>query len=263
MLFLQITRSVSNISSTMRRETSTARAVASEVATERSCYGVFRKLEPDDDRSGGGGSGGSDGGSGSSGHRAGGVVGEPRRRVVTTDTPSSPVPPPPSFSPQELANAYGTVDGVEVSCGNDDIDDDDYGDRAATYTVYCCGGDTTPVTTVDSRTTSATTATTTTGVASAPGGCCHLNDYDRDDYALTFDIPVWDDGVRGHAAVPTTVVSIKNFATDITGGDLRVSGGAAAPFSHTPMGSTTKLVGIDANSDDTPKVRCILSYIFF
>jgi len=84
--------------------------------------------------------------------------------------------------------------------------------------------------------TTSTTATVTTDGASTGG---------RDDSGLSdFGGAVaWDEYdycCSVATAVETTV-------------DLR--GGAAAPYSHTPMGSTTKLVGIDANSDDTPKVR--------
>lgn len=140
------------------------------------------------------------------------------------------VPPISSVSPRVSAFACATA------VADDDHDDDVNTDHDCcnfdreTYLVYGC----------DAATAITTTSTTVTTDAASTGGRDEsgLSDFggaaawDEYDYCCTADI-----------AVGTTV-------------DLR--GGAAAPFSHTPMGSTTKLVGIDANSDDTPKVRTYL-----
>jgi len=224
----QITRSVSNISA-MNISTTRTRAGGangtSEVANDGlSCYGVFRKLELEDDDDLVDRGGDSVCGVG----RAERVTGRRRRR---------PTPPPPlstsssstvELSPQEFAFAYVTAAAaVGAGAADDDDDDDDDFDRR-TYLVYddvdrgCC--DTT------------TTTTTTTITAADHSRCYRIGDL------------IWDEYGCGAATV------------DATGGDLRAVGGAAAPFSHTPMGSTTKLVGLDTSSDDTPKVLTQQTY---
>jgi len=130
-------------------------------------------------------------------------------------------PPQPISSVSPRVSAFVCATGVVDNYCDDRDDHDDHEccnfDRD-TYLVY--GFD---------------TATVTTDAASTGG---------RDESGLSDfgGVVAWDDYDSGSAAttVGTTV-------------DLR--GGATAPFSHTQMGSTTKLVGIDANSDDTPKVR--------
>ncbi|XP_050421694.1 sodium-dependent nutrient amino acid transporter 1-like isoform X2 [Adelges cooleyi] len=206
----KVTRSVSNASSAMRgkREPST-RAVVSEVAvTERSCYGVFRQLEPDD---------GGD-------------------RPVDFIAGRSPQPPSPPvsadrLSPREHAFAYGT------DCCVNDCDDDD----RDTFSAYC---DT--VVTNNSVAASAAGGTTT-------GGC------EDDDGLSDLDTVVWDE--YDYTATTRTPSVAANLATDtaVNTADPRAGGAAAAPYSHTPMGSTTKLVGIDTSSDDTPKIYCCKS----
>lgn len=202
--------------------TKTAASAMSEVASaELTCYGVFRKLEPDtdnnDDVSGGG-------------------------VRVTAGRPPPPLPAAAaaSFSPQQPSFAFGTVAAEN--------DADDYSDfDRGTYTVYdrCsdCGGTTATAIT-------RTTTTTTTTAASTAGGLSYSED------GLS-DFVVWDDRFD----CPATAAVVQ----DITTGDLRnvVGGAAGVPFSHTPMGSTTKLVGIDANSDDSSKVRTLSSRLVF
>lgn len=245
-------------------------AAASEVANaELSCYGVFRKLEPDDEGRGEGVGGGGGGG--------GDVVVVVDGRVVCggggggecviagrRPPPRLSVPPPPgtAFSPQEPAFAHVTAaadddrdhdhdhdhdyerEHEHRDCCDGYYDDGDF-DRG-TYSVYndcyCCDaaiGTDAP----------STATTTTTGPASAADhrGCC----CPRGDELSDFGPVVWDCDCDCSAATADTTIT----------GDLRgVGGAAAAPFSHTPMGSTTKLVGIDANSDDTPKVRICVPY---
>ncbi|KAL5240353.1 hypothetical protein ACI65C_007763 [Semiaphis heraclei] len=155
------------------------------------------------------------------------TAGRPPPSRLPVAVPSQPQTT--SVSPRVSAFAYGT------GTADDDDHDDHYDccnfDRE-TYSVYGCD-------TATAFTTS-TTATVTTDGASTVG---------RDDSGLS-DLGgavAWDDYdycCSVATAVDTTV-------------DLR--GGAAAPYSHTPMGSTTKLVGIDANSDDTPKIYCCKS----
>lgn len=229
---------------------SSATAAVSEVANaELSCYGVFRKLEPD----------GGDGG--------GGV--EPSRVIAGRPPPRLPaLPPPPTttttlpiaFSPQETASPYVTAivavdyddDGYGHHRGVYGNYDDVYGDfDRDTFSVYddyggvCCD----TVVAISSHGTAAaaaspnvtTTATTKTGPPPTATGRRRHRD---DDVPNDFVAVVWDD----YGCPPAAAT-----------GDLRgaVAGGAAAPFSHTPMGSTTKLVGIDANNDDTLKVNVI------
>lgn len=188
----------------------------SEVASaEMLCYGVFRKLEPD-----GGGDGDGDGG-----------------EHITAGRPPPPIS---SVSPRVSACVYATAAADHDHDDDNDDNDDNDNDRdhddcdyvccnfdRGTYSVYVC----------DTATAITTSSTVTADVVSAGG---------RDDSGLSDfgGAVVWDDYdycCGAATAVGTTV-------------DLR-GGSAPAPFSHTPMGSTTKLVGIDANSDDTPKVR--------
>jgi len=188
----------------------------SEVANAGlTCYGVFRKLEPEDDDDlvdRGGDS----------------VCGVGRAERVTGRRRPTPPPPPPlstsssstvELSPQEFAFAYvAAAAAVGAGAADDDDDDDDFDRR--TYLVYDDVGS------VDRGCCDTTTATT----AADHSRCYRIGDL------------IWDEYGCSAATV------------DVTGGDLRAVGGAAAPFSHTPMGSTTKLVGLDASSDDTPKV---------
>jgi len=124
-------------------------------------------------------------------------------------------PPITPVSPRVSAFAYVTA----AADGEHDCCNFD----RETYSVYGCDA--------------ATAVTTSTTDAASTGGrdVCGLSDFGG---AVAWDD--YDYCCSAATAVDTTV-------------DLR--GGAAPPFSHTPMGSTTKLVGIDANSDDTPKVR--------
>lgn len=146
---------------------------------------------------------------------------------ITADRPPQsrppvavPSPPVTSVSPRVPAFVYVTA------AADDDHDSCNF-DRE-TYSVYGCDTAT--------AVTTSTTATVTTDAASTGGrDDCGLSDFGG---AVAWDD--YDYCCSAATAVETTV-------------DLHR--GAAAPFSHTPMGSTTKLVGIDANSDDTPKVR--------
>lgn len=220
---MQITRSVSSISAMRGKHESSAKvssaAGISEVAnTEPSCYGVFRKLEPDDCGSGGTGV----------------------ERVTAGRPPLPTTATTNAFSPQEPALAYVTVAAV-------DDDDYDYGDCCdcgdfdpGTCSVYTGGGsssccDTTTTTAATGTTPSAAAKADVASTASHHRLCC-LYEYRLCDF-------VWD----SYSCPATTAVVVGT-----TADDLRRVGGAVAPF--TPMGSTTKLVGIDANSDDTPKV---------
>ncbi|XP_025418408.1 sodium-dependent nutrient amino acid transporter 1 isoform X2 [Sipha flava] len=257
----RITRSVSNISAMRgKHETATAgTTAASEVANaELSCYGVFRKLEPDDEeRGGGGGDGGCGGGvvvvvDGRVGSGGGECVIAGRR-----PPPRLSVPPPPgtAFSPQEPAFAHVTTaadddrdldydrEHEHRDCCDGYYDDGDF-DRG-TYSVYnhcyCCDA----ATGTDAPSTATTTTTGPTSAADHRGCCCP-----RGDELSDFGPVAWDCDCDCSAVTAGTTIT----------GDLRgVGGAAAAPFSHTPMGSTTKLVGIDANSDDTPKIYCCKS----
>jgi len=140
-----------------------------------------------------------------------------RLSVAVQSPPTTPV------SPRVSAFAYNTA-----AADDDDDDHDCCNFDRETYSVYGCDTAT--------AVTTSTTATVTTDAASTGGrDDCGLSDFGG---AVAWDD--YDYCCSAATAVDTTV-------------DLR--GGSAAPFSHTPMGSTTKLVGIDANSDDTPKVR--------
>ncbi|VVC40245.1 Hypothetical protein CINCED_3A018596 [Cinara cedri] len=240
-----ITRSVSNISAMRCKHDSSTTTTVSEVANaELSCYGVFRKLEPDD-----------------GGVVVGGAVprrvtaGRPPPRLPALPPPPSTPPPPPLTAALPTAFIYGEYD-------IDDVDDDDvYGDfDRDTYSVYdddyvrgvCCD---TVAAAISSRGITALPAacanitTTKTGPQppSSNGRRYRDDDDDGDVVPKDFGVVVWGDDYGCSPAAAT--------------GDLRgaVAGGAAAPFSHTPMGSTTKLVGIDANNDDTPKIYCCKS----
>lgn len=219
-------------------------SVVSEVASaELLCYGVFRKLEQDDNDGGGGGVGGGgdddddddrgcvDGGCGGGGGGS--------NRVIAGRPPRSPVPPPIAFSPHEPSTGYVVVTDAAAATDDDrhrhyHCDIDFERDTTTSYSAYsdcCCGTATATTTTADNRS--------------------YLDD---DGGGRLNDFGVWHDDRRRYD-YPAVAIT----------GELRgaAAGGAAgAPFSHTPMGSTTKLVGIDANSDDSPKVsvaRPILS----
>lgn len=268
----QITRSLSNISP--RRESATAKtaaAASSEVAcAELSCYGVFRKLEPDD-YSGGG-------------ERV--IVGRPRR----------PRRDGGAFSPQEPALTYATPTTTTAAGNRDDSDSDSdgYGRRGrdadaddadddlfepGTYSVYdcdssCCDASTaaaaaaaTTDTTTCSSLASASDATTTTGPprSTSTAGRRPRGTAGRESATSDFGAAAasWDDrngdgfGAGCPAGVALQDTAVAATTADTRGGGVVVGGAAGAPFSHTPMGSTTKLVGIDANSDDAPKVRYV------
>lgn len=145
------------------------------------------------------------------------TAGRPPQSRLSVAVQSPPITP---VSPRVSAFAYVTA------AADDDHDCCNF-DRE-TYSVYGCDTAT--------AVTTSTTATVTTDAASTGGrDDCGLSDFSG---AVAWDD--YDYCCSAATAVDTTV-------------DLR--GGSVAPFSHTPMGSTTKLVGIDANSDDTPKVR--------
>lgn len=240
-VLFQITRSVSNISAMRCKHDSSATAAQSEVASaELSCYGVFRKLETGDDDVGRAGDGSCFEGGGE----------RHRRRVIAGRLSPSRLPVSPSstvFSPQEPAFVYVTAAAAAV-----DADDEVYavdGDfDQRTYSVYDCddyaanGSCQYAATTVTSS-----TATTNTTASCAVGRCSRDEDLLSD-----FGAVAWDD-----YDCPATAAVV-----GITTADLRVVGGAAVPFSHTPMGSTTKLVGIDANNDDTPNVSSAFCFCF-
>lgn len=232
LLLFQITRSVSSISAMRGKHESSANASSaagmSEVASAETCYGVFRKLEPDDYYDGGG----------ARVERV--IAGRSPPLQSTTTTTTTTI----AFSPQEPALAY-----VTASVADDDYDDNDYGDCCdygdfdpGTCSVYTGGGSSSCC---DTTTTTAATAATPIGAAKidvASSAVHHRSCCLHEDRLCDF---VWD----GYGCPATTAVVVGT-----TADDLRRIGGAVAPF--TPMGSTTKLVGIDANSDDTPKV-CI------
>lgn len=139
----------------------------------------------------------------------------PQSPRLSVAVPSPSITP---VSPRVSAFAYVTA------AADDDHDHDFCNFDRETYSVYGCD-----------TATAVTTSTTATDAASTGGrDDCGLSDFGG---AVAWDD--YDYCCSAATAVDTTV-------------DLR--GGAAVPFSHTPMGSTTKLVGIDANSDDTPKV---------
>ncbi|XP_060870233.1 sodium-dependent nutrient amino acid transporter 1-like isoform X1 [Metopolophium dirhodum] len=150
------------------------------------------------------------------------TAGRPPQSRLSVAVPSSPITP---VSPRVSAFAY-------VTAAADDDDHDCCNFDRETYSVFGCDAAT--------AVTTSTTATVTTDAASTGGrDDCGLSDFGG---AVAWDD--YDYCCSAATAVDTTV-------------DLR--GGAAAPFSHTAMGSTTKLVGIDANSDDTPKIYCCKS----
>lgn len=236
-----------------KHDSSTTAAVSEVANAELSCYGVFRKLEPD----GGGGGGGAEP------RRV--IAGRPPPRLPALPPPPS-TPPPPSpppiptttlptaFSPQETASPYATT-AVAVDYDDDGYDGhhgdyDVYGDfDRDTFSVYddnggvCCD----TIAAATSTPNATTTITTKTGPLPSATGRRYRDD---DDVPNDFGAVVWDD----YGSPPAAVT-----------GDLRgaVAGSAVSPFSHTPMGSTTKLVGIDANNDDSPKVRTYFSSICF
>ncbi|XP_016655699.1 sodium-dependent nutrient amino acid transporter 1 isoform X2 [Acyrthosiphon pisum] len=149
------------------------------------------------------------------------TTGRPPQSRLSVAVQSPPITP---VSPRVSAFVYVTA------AADDDHDCCNF-DRE-TNSVYGCDAAT--------AVTTSTTATVTTDAASTGGrDDCGLSDFGG---AVAWDD--YDYCCSAATAVDTTV-------------DLR--GGAAAPFSHTPMGSTTKLVGIDANSDDTPKIYCCKS----
>jgi len=150
-------------------------------------------------------------------------------RITAGRPPQSrlPVPPPISpVSPRVSAFACATA-AADDDHDDENLDHDCCNFDRETYLVYGC----------DAATAITTTSTTVTTDAASTGG--------RDESGLSDfgGAAAWDE----YDYCCTAAIAVGTTA------DLR--GGAAAPFSHTPMGSTTKLVGIDANSDDTPKVR--------
>lgn len=240
---------MSNISAMRESVTNNASTGAngmSEVANaELSCYGVFRKLETEDDARlvDDGAGGGECVMSRRHNHHHHRQHRHHRR---------SPTPPPSTtsasststveLSPQEFAFAFGgspVVVSATVGASTVDDDDDDDFDRR-TYLVYDnddgVGSD-------NSKGRHCCDTTTTTTAAADCRRCYRIGDL------------VWDDYGRGAGGI-----------VDSTAGDpgtVGVKTAVALPFSHTPMGSTTKLVGLDAGTDDTPKVsETSVLYVF-
>jgi len=138
-----------------------ATAAVSEVANaEPSCYGVFRRLEPDDAAGGGG-----------------------QERAVTAGRPPST-----AFSVQRPAFAFDTA---AADCDHgDDYLDHGYGDfYRGTYPAYDSDRNAAAATDVHREETASTATTvTTSGAASASRRC-----YDDDGPT---DFVVWDDADR-------------------------------------------------------------------
>ncbi|XP_050538405.1 sodium-dependent nutrient amino acid transporter 1 isoform X2 [Daktulosphaira vitifoliae] len=152
-----------------------------------------------------------------------------RGRSRSTQPSPTRLPPLERFSQREHAAAYST------DCFTEEIDDDPfitYSDAIVSGTEFATGG------------------------ATSVG----------EDSLSDLDTVVWTEEDYSPTVVISTSSVVGFYPTEVLGsdittktGDLCAGGAAAAPYSHTPMGSTTKLVGIDKNSDDTPNIYCCKS----